>query len=230
MFGIMAGIGAAGMLKGMLEDSPEYNAPSFADIDLQKENPELWKELQRELALADQAEALYNNRRKGATFSEKQEMQDSINSLLQRQGSMGQLGSAVGASQAVSAENLLRSRIAERAFREEQALLGQSMNARRSYLGDVSSAQQAVMAPLQQKAQAEYQNAQQEQMGMNQMFSGLFNGGLSAYGNQQNVDAMRAISANNPYRSMGASSYQGPMANSYQGPMGYTPPIYGGGY
>lgn len=196
--GAFVGSGAGGALGNILSGSDEYSAPSFSDIDLQTENPELWKELVAISRQADEAERLYNQRRQGMTYEEKVGMEQGAANVAQRQAVTGQLGSAVGNSQQASAESQIRASIAERAFREQQALQQNAMAQRQAYAQALLSGQQAVLQPMQQQAQTNFQSQQAESAAQNQFFSGLFNSGMSGLAQNNNVAAMREYRAANP--------------------------------
>lgn len=209
--GAAAGLGFGGGIGGLMDGSPSYTAPTFSDINLQTTNPALYAQLMKESAAADQAMQLYNQRRQGPTYAEQQNIAQNMNSAYGRQAQMGQLGSAVGASQGADAEAQLRGQLAQKAFSEQQQLLAQATQSQRQYTSDYSAAQQGSLAPLTQQAQYNYQGALQNEQGQNQFMSGLVNGGLSLYGNQQNTAALQGL--------------QGGMAapNMFAGANPYTP-------
>lgn len=228
--GTVIGAGVGGVLGGMFDSSPD--APTFSDINLQTANPALYAELMKESALADQATALYNQRMQGPTFAEKAQVSDQQSQLAHQLAARGALGSSVGANQQSDVGARLNSQLAKEAFQQQQALLQQAQQAHAQYTQMYAQAQNQVMQPQL----LNYQNAMGQQQAGNQFYSGLLNGGMQLYGNQQNAQTMAdAYAANKP-------SYYGPMNNQQgspyqmgsqyggngQGGWGYNmPPVWG---
>lgn len=233
--GALAGYGAGSSLGGLTDGQDPYKAPSFSDIDLKSANPELWAQLQKELALADESEKLYHQRQEGMNYSERAGLNESLAGVTGRQAQMGQLGSAVGNAQMADAEARLRSNLAQRAFQEQQQLLEASQQARAQYAQHLLGGQQAVLSPMTQQSQMNYQNQMAEEQAKNQFNSGLLGAGLSFYGNQQNMSAMKDMNDQRiaamyqtgvPY-----DGYSGPMqrgnSGGYQPSFGYETPTFG---
>lgn len=232
--GAIAGYGAGSGLGGLADGSDPYKAPSFSDVDLKTANPELWAQLQKELALADESERLYNQRQQGMNYQERTGLNEALSGAAHRQANMGQLGSAVGNAQMADAEARLRSNIAQRAFGEQQQLLAASQQARAGYAEHLLSGQQASLNPMTQQAQMNYQNQLAEEQAKNQFSSGLMGAGLSLYGNQQNMNAMKDMNNQRVaamYQTGIPSGYSGPMqrgnSGGYQPSFGYQTPTWG---
>lgn len=181
------GMGLAGGIGLLTGDSPE--APQLSDIDLARDNPELFQELQRLRRLVQQSEAMYNARRAGMSRSEQLDMERQLGGVNERLASQGLLGSSVGASQRAEAEQAMRDALARRVFDESQALYGNmsnmasnAFNATRQGLGDVMNARLA-----------QYQQDMANQTARNQFFSGLMGSGLNLAGTGMYINRMNEL-------------------------------------
>lgn len=209
---IPAAIGAAGQIAGMLEDSPEYKAQSFRDINLQNENPDLYAETLKMRMAADEAERMYTARRSGATQAEQRELGQGLARSQEILANQGLLGSSVGTSQMADTESRLRGAIAERALREQQALYQQAQAARGNVFNAMRGMQGDVMNERNRAAQINYGDQQGESQAQNQFFSGLFNSGANLAGQAYLGDQMNAYRQGVPSMQMGAPQYYQPMS------------------
>lgn len=187
----MAGAGAGGALAGLFSGSSDV--PNYSDIDLKKDNPELWKQLQELKALTSEYERLYSQRRQGQTAAEKIQVEDSRSQLKDQLSNRGLVGSSAGAGMMGDYEARLQAAIAERAFQEEQQLLAALQNSRASYMNMLTGGQQMAMQPMM----AEYGAQMGEDQARNQFFSGLFNSGLNLYASK-NLGALNTGSNAQP--------------------------------
>lgn len=226
--GTAVGAGIGGLLGFFMgsDKEPEYISPSFADINLKNENPELYAELMRLQAMSDQAEAMYNQRRAGMTYSERQGLEEAMGNQAQQQANQGLLGSSAGAAMQADAEARLRDQIQQRAFQEQQALFGNMAQQRAAKANALMAAQNQIMGLKTHGADINYNQAMAEEQAANQFYSGLFNGGLGMLGQYQNMQGMKDI-ANMQYGQLGPNELptnipaglmsEGPSAPQYYG-------------
>lgn len=175
--GGLMGAGLGGGISNALFGGPG-DAPTYGDINLQKENPELWKELEELKAATSEYQSALTRRRSGPTPNEmiqKREAEDQIQAGL---ANRGLVGSSAGTGLMADAEARLSAQIQERAFQEEQQLMAAKTQAQAQYLNSLQGGLHMAMEPRM----ASYQNDQQEDMAKNQLYSGLFNSGLALYG------------------------------------------------
>lgn len=215
--GLLA-VGGIAAIKGLFEDDPEYTAPSFKDINLAQENPELYQQLLAQNQLLGMLEQQYKarnaeaNNRRGYTQSENIELGQGLGGIDQQLAERGLLGSGAGVGARAQAEIQMRDAINQRIMqdqmqKQQQAnmLLNQLMQGRNQQTNNFQQGQNSIMDGRQAQAQARYQGDVHNQQAQNQFFNGLLGAGLQSYGNQQNMDAMGASIANrsmsgfNPY-------------------------------
>lgn len=228
---IGGGLGFLGGLFSGSDKEPEYVSPSFADINLQNENPELYAELMRMQAMSDQAEQMYNQRRAGMTYGERQGLNEAMSNQAQQQANQGLLGSSAGAAMQADAEARLRDQIQQRAFQEQQALFNNLAQQRAAKANALMAAQNQIMGLKTHGADVNYNQAMAEDQAANQFYSGLFNGGLGMLGQYQNMQGLKDI-AKMQYGQLGPNELptnipagipsEGPGTQYYGGVPGYS--------
>lgn len=239
--GAMIGAGIGGSLGGMLKPREKYKSPSFADIDLARDNPALFAELQKYEQLGSRLEALYNQRRTGPSAAEQRMKEGALQDQRQNMASRGLLGG----STSMLAEQDLNRRFQEdvmaRSAAEQQALMGQLLAQRQNQIGLMSGAQNAIMGNLGQEAMTDYNSRVANDQARNQFFMGLAQGGMGLYGANQQANAMNA---NTAALAAQRQAYAGvPQAGAYAPPpvlmqqpayqmpaFGSSSPYYGRGY
>lgn len=217
---IGAGIGALGGLFGGLFGGDDPESPSYSDIDLAKEDPELYKRIQQNDALIRQYQQAYDMRRAGMTDMEGRGLNSSISQLGSQQANLGLLGTSTGAAQMADYQNQLRGAIQDRAYREQMGLLqglsgqqNQGYNMTRNALND---AMQARMG--------QYNNQIRQVDNNNEFWKGLGSMGASMYGLNQYRGLMNpgsidpSISPNNPI--LNQNGFGGPTGLSAFAPGG----------
>ncbi len=182
--------GIGGGILGLFSGSdPKIVAPTFADIDLAKENPELYGRLQQQDALIKQAQSLYDQRRQSITPNEDRMYRDYLAQNGRNLQGSGLAGTSDGMALANNAARTYQDQLADRIYKEKLGLFdnlqntsvrGYDMN--RQALGDVMQTKNAQMG-----VNENYLN------NSNQMWSGLFNGGLSALGQGINTANLRGV-------------------------------------
>jgi len=182
--GAVAGYGAGGAISGAFKRDPKM--PSLADVNLARDNPELWKQLQELKAMNFELDRQYAQRREGATAGEISQMGEARSQAYERQGNQGLIGSSTGAGLMGKQEAEMQNALQERIFRERQAMLQASMQGRQNYLGQLQGAQQNALAGMQGQVQNQIAN----DAARNQFYSGIFNAGAGMYGQQQYLDKM----------------------------------------
>lgn len=173
--GIMAGAGLGGALGGALE--PNDHPPTYADINLKKENPELWKELQRLRAINKEYESLYARRAQGPNSAELIAKEDALARGRDVQNSKGTLGSSAGVQMQADLENRVMASIQERAAAEQERLLNGQRQSEAQYMEALSGAQQGALGVRN----ARYMADQAESEAQNQFYSSLANSGMQLY-------------------------------------------------
>jgi len=209
--GIGAGVGFLGGLLG--GDDEELQSPMFSDINLARDNPELWARIQQNDFQIQAAQRALNSRRAGMTAQEQYGLNDAQSNLGAQQSWRGTLGSSTGVAQQADLEGRLRAQIAERAYKEQLGLMANVQGLHQQQFQDTRAGLQDVMGAMR----GQNQNAQAEQTAGNQFWSGGFNSGMNAIGNMQNQNALESIYGNNPYASYNPlASMQTPQAPAYQ--------------
>lgn len=228
-----AGIGAGlGLLGGFLGGSDsDITAPSFADINLAKENPDLFARLQQQESFVNEAKKLYDKRRQGMTPLEDQQMQNQLKDV----GRQTALGGIAGGSEAyaisANAQRDAQNNIANRIYNEQNGLFQQYGQAQNGLYNNTRSALGDVMGQRMSQLGIQENNLSNS----NQMWGGLVNGGLSALGSGYNSYKMAQMPTynQNPMQSLPAGAsmgapgqglqYSGPMSPAWSGPQ----PSYG---
>lgn len=176
---ISGGIGLAGSLFG--NKAPEYKSPTFKDISLERDNPELWNELLKLRAASEQANKILAERGTGTTEQQRFDQNQAIDRQRNQYAQMG-----IGGAMQSAAENdlvaRLRAQQADQNFRERMALMQNAQGLDQAYLGALSGAQGQLMNQAQNEAQMRYNDQLSRNQGRNQFFSGLFNAGLGLAG------------------------------------------------
>lgn len=172
-------IGGLGSLFGMLKGTPD--APSYADLDLAKENPDLWKELQRLQAVNRQYDDMFAARRAGANASELAQLAQGRSQVQDQLANRGLIGSSAGTSMQAGADAQMQGQIQERAFQEMMAMQQARQQAQAQYAQQLAQGQQMAMQPMQ----AQHQQGMQGDADRNQFFGGLLGAGLQMYGANQ---------------------------------------------
>lgn len=218
--GVGALIGLGGSIFGMTQGSPQYNGGSYSDISLENENPELYRELLKVRFAADQAEQMYNARRQGPTDLESRQFAQDRAHAQQQMANQGLLGTSAGIAGLADTDARLRGAIADRAFKEQQALAQNAMAARMQETQMTAQAQNAIMASKQHSGDQSFNSANAEDAARNQFFSGLMNSGAGAYQAYQNQNMLSNMQNNQ-------QSYQ---STPYIPQSNYSAPSFGQGY
>lgn len=182
MFGIddiLLGAGAVSTGAGLLGSLFGGDDPSYSSIDLARDNPELYRLLQKNAELIKQGQAAYDMRNRGMTDLEKRGIDSTKSDLGAQQASLGLLGTSQGNAQMADAESRLREQIAARAFQESQALFGNVTNLQNNQFANTRAALNDVYG--QQVGDATSRN---------QFYSGLFGGGMNMLGQGANMAYM----------------------------------------
>lgn len=231
--GLMA-VGGAGAAYGLMKKPQQYNSPNYDDIDLARDNPALYAELQKYEKLGNVLEAQYNQRKTGPNNAELRMRDQALNDQRNNLQSRG----ALGGSTSLLAERDLNARFQEevmaRAFQEQQAMMAQRLAQRQAQAQMFGNAQQGIMANMNQAAMMDYQGRQAQDQARNQFFTGLMGAGAGMYGASQQAGAMNA---NTAALQQQQAAYQGvpggaPMsspANYYQSSQ-VAPAYYGNPY
>lgn len=180
------GVGALGSLAGIFRHDPQYTSPTFNDVHLERDNPELWQELQNLNGVVTQLQKAYDSRRAGLTPLEQGQLNEERSGIQSREANQGLLGSSAG----MAAEGDIMSRAHnaadQRAQMESNALLQQLMSGRQGYLQAFGGAQNADLARMVDQAKTRYNAQVGNNQAQNQFFSGILNGGMGLYGLSQN--------------------------------------------
>lgn len=224
-------VGGIGALKGLFKHDPVYNSPHFADVNLERENPELWQELQNLNAVVAQMQSAYDARKSGLNSMERGQLNEGRSNLDARLSNQGLLGTSAGMALESDLNNRAFTAANDRSDSQANALLAQLLSARHGYLGAFGSAQNALLNNKQDEAKTRYGAGQAEDQAQNQFFSGLFNAGLGLYGQSQNPmnPANRAPTS---YTGVPSASSMAPLPSlTYSpGPLMAPPGAYRGGY
>jgi hypothetical protein len=208
--------GGAGTAYGLMKKPAQYNSPNYDDIDLARDNPLLYAELQKYEQIGNELEAQYNQRRTGPSNSEMRMFDDAQaqqNNQLQARGSLG------GSTALLASRDLhdnFQNQVMQRAFQEQQQMLAQLSAQRAQQAQLYGNAQNSVMQNLSQQAMADYQGKMAQDQARNQFFSGLMGGGMGLMGSGMQANA---VGKNTAALQQQQGAYQGVP----QGPNPYQP-------
>lgn len=191
----LMGVGAAGTAYGMMKGPQKYNSPNYADIDLSKENPALYAELQKYEQLGNQLEALYNQRKTGPNAQEMRMRDQAMNDQRASLAARGGLG---GSTEMLANRDLnmnFQQQVQRQAYAEQQQMMAQMMAQKAQQAQMFGNAQNQIFGQQQQVAMMDYQGRQAQDQARNQMFSGLLGAGAGMYGANQQAGAMAANTA-----------------------------------
>jgi hypothetical protein len=221
--GLMA-VGAAGTAYGMMKPRQKYTSPNYNDIDLSRDNPALYAELQKYEEMGKQLEALYNQRKTGPNASEMR-MRDQA--MADQRASLAARGSLGGSTELLAGQDLnqrFQDEVMQRAFQEQQALMAQRLAQGQAQAGMFANAQQNIYGNMANANMLDYQSRMAQDQARNQMFSGLMGAGIGAYGANQQAGAMAANTAALQAQNQ---AYQGiPQQPQYQMAPAYAAPAY----
>ncbi len=172
------------------DEEPTFTAPSFSDIDLQTENPELYEDLMEMYAQADALEREYLSRQAGPSYLDRAEIADVNSGIQNRMSHQGILGSSVGVAAAADADTMLREKINERAMQEAQQMKAAWFAQQNAAMNAKRAMQQDVMSGLMAEKTGQYTADREDVAANNQFYSGLFNGGMQMAGTAYNNDRM----------------------------------------
>lgn len=207
-----AAIGAVGGgLYGFFSTPDDYVSPSFSDINLQSENPELYAQILQLRAIQKQATDAYNARRLGMTDLEQRDLAAGLSNSRDIQSSQGLLGSSVGNSQMADTDARLRGAIANRALQEQGQLFGQMQGAAQGNFSATNQALNEIMAAKQGAAQMNYKTGMDQNAGNTAFIQSGLNAYQTASNNQNNEAFRQQLLQNSPYYNSG---YGGPVYNS----------------
>ncbi len=207
-----AAIGAVGGgLYGLFSTTDDYTSPSFSDINLASENPELYQQVLQLRALQQQAQSAYNARRIGMTDLEQRDLAQGLSNSRDIQSSQGLLGSSVGNSQMADTNARLRGSIANRALQEQGQLFGQLQGATQNAYNGTNQALQEIMAQKMGQSQMNYQQGLAQTQGNTQFIQSGLNAYQTADQNNQNNAFRQQLMQNSPFYGQG---YGGPAYNS----------------
>lgn len=208
-----AAIGAiGGGIYGALSTPDDYTSPSFSDINLANENPELYQNILQLRALQQQAQTAYNARRLGMTDQEQRDLSQGLSNSRDVQSSQGLLGSSVGNSQLADTNARLRGSIANRALQEQGQLYGQLQGATQNSYNATNQALQEIMAQKTGGAQLNYQQGLAQTQGNTQFIQSGLNSYQTANNNANNEAFRQQMLQNSPF--YGQGGYGGPVYNS----------------
>lgn len=212
-----AGVGASigGGLGTILGNSGagDFQSPSFSDINLATENPELYQQIMQLDSVANQAEQQYQQRAQGPTAYENNELNQSRVTSQNQLASQGLLGTSAGVSAEEGTQQQVQAQIAQRAAAQQNADLQQALASRQAVVNATAQGQQQVFNPMMTGAQMNYQNALNQSQAQNQFGSGLINGGIALGANAYNNAQLASTNQANQYM----------MANGGYGVGGYNP-------
>jgi len=189
---IGAGIGALGGLLGFMHHTPQYS-----DIDLAKDNPELYKQIQANQALLAQANAAYQARRSGVTASEQMARSQAMAQTQNGLASQGLLGTSYGLSSATDQNNKLNASLQDRIYQEQLGLMQNAQNQGQTVYNQTKGALDDVMAAKQG------QSAQQTGL-----YSGLMGAGAGLVSSSLTNGQLNTNNANYMNQFSGYPSYQ----------------------
>lgn len=246
-WGVAAGLGG-GALLGLtgksrpslpqMSFSPDsLKSYSFSDINLSRDNPQMYAELQKNAALIQQAQDILNSRSAGMTALEQRNMQQTMGDYSSRLASQGLIGDPVAEQARADQENKIHQQAAENAYNQRAQMMGQlsSMNqgqlsATQGALGQVMNANEANrQASLNRDALINGRQMQGYQAGMDQyntqqgMYGGLLSGGLGMVANKYSMDQNQAFQAqqNELNRNAMQNMYNGGLFNKPGNSAGY---------
>jgi len=168
--------------RGTAGPGQTYNYRTISDIDLSKENPELWKRIQSQDQIISEARRLYETRRQGMTDFERSQVEDARQNARAQLGGSGLVGTSLGIAAENDAANRLRNQVMDRIYNEQQGLFNQYAGQSGRGFDMTNIGQQGI---LQQDARQIGLRAgydQQEQARQNGMLGGLFQLGGTAAG------------------------------------------------
>lgn len=212
---------------------------SFADINLARDNPAMYAELQKNSLLIKQAQDILNARSAGMTALEQRNMQQTMGNMSSRLASQGLIGDPIAEQTRADQENKIRQQAAENAYNQRSQMMGQLSSMNQGQIAGTQGALQSVMnvnlanrqasmdrdAAMAGRQMAGYQAGMDKYGQQQSLYGGLLNGGLGYLGNnynmQQNMAAqqaqsdkqdalMRDIYINNPNGSRPSSMYSQP--------------------
>lgn len=218
--GLMA-VGAAGTAYGMSKGRQKYTSPNYADIDLSKDNPALYAELQKYEQLGNRLEALYNQRKTGPNAQEMRMRDQAMNDQRASLAARGGLG---GSTELLANRDLnmnFQQQVQQQAFQEQQAMMQQMLAQRAQQAQMFGNAQQGIYQNQAQANMMDYQSRMAQDQARNQMFSGLLGAGAGMYGANQQASAMAANTAALQQQNQ---MYQGVPQQPQQSP--YPQPAY----
>lgn len=187
MFGlddILMGAGGLGMLKGLFSSN---QTPSLSDVNLQRDNPELYQQLQQMQSVVGEYQNAYNQRRQGATAGELAGMAQSRAADSSRMGNLGLIGSSAGQSMMGGFEAQQQNALQQRIFQERQQALQGLQGAQQNYTSALGNAQSQDLQALM----GQHQGNLAGQTAQNQFFSGMLGSGLNLYGTGQYLNTMQ---------------------------------------
>ena len=233
---IPAGIAAAGAIGYALNQDDDISSPTFADINLERDNPAMWEQIQKNRMAIEGAKRALEARRQGMTDMERRRVAESRDQLANQQSHLGLLGSSVGANAQASMVSQLQADIAERAFQEEFQ--------RRQYMDQLQGREADLyntgLTQAMQGKQGQYQHRMAEQDAKNQFWGGIMGAGIGVGGSMIG-GAMAKPAANSISTGVAGGGTYG-MYNSGGPSLGvdssiYSPPpqfssnmVQGGGY
>lgn len=159
-----------------------YNYRTISDIDLSKENPELWKRIQSQDQIISEARKLYETRRQGMTDFERSQVEDARQNARAQLGGSGLVGTSLGISAENDAANRLRNQVMDRIYNEQQGLFNQYAGQSGRGFDMTNIGQQGILQQDARQIQLRAGYDQQEQARQNGMIGGLFQLGGTAAG------------------------------------------------
>lgn len=186
MFGpIGAGIGAGvGFLGGLFSgDDPDIPSKNFSDINLQQDNPELYKQIVQNQAILDQLQQSVNARRSGPTDAERFDLTQQSNQLANRLASNGMSGTPMGEQMMHSQYNQGINALRDHAMNQYMAMQGQLANQGMN-LGNLV---RGGLQDVQGQNNTNTQRAINQNQASSQFWTGLAGAGLGAYGQMNNA-------------------------------------------
>jgi len=180
---IGGGVGAAaGFLGGFFQgddEEPVYQSRSFADINLRKENPELYQELMNMKAQEKVAMDNYYARRGGQlSVDERAQVNQAMGNQAQALQARGLAGTSIGMASQEAAEARIRQELLDRSYKESLGYLDQAHGYQKDYIQGLSGAQNDIMRMEQGAYDKNYEADLAEMQASNQFYSGLANAGI----------------------------------------------------
>lgn len=188
--GAVAGAGVGGAIGGQFDKKTKYKSPSFADIDLARDNPQLYAQLMKQEEILAQYEALYNQRSTGPSLSEQRMRDQSLDAMRGQAASRGMLGGSTSFLNEMDFGERYNDQIAQRIFQEQQALLGARAAQQGNLVGLYGNAQNNIMNNMNQQSMTDYNQKMAEDMARNQFYASLMQGGAQMYGADKQSTAM----------------------------------------